>query len=203
MRLILVRHGRTASNVELLLDTAVPGPDLDEEGWVQAESLVHRLTQHPIQALYASDLTRTRQTATPLAQARGLPIAILPGLREIPAGPDEMGRDASRYIDVIQRWTLGDLGAALPGTPDGHGFFARFDAAIAQVHASGHECAALFSHGAALRTWVGDRVQGLTVDFKATQFFTNTGWMAIEGDAERGWTYVAGEGIVRRSVVTW
>lgn len=32
MRLILIRHGQTPSNVEHFLDTAVPGPGLTELG---------------------------------------------------------------------------------------------------------------------------------------------------------------------------
>ena len=43
MRLHLVRHGQTASNVAHLLDTAHPGADLDEVGRAQAAALVVRL----------------------------------------------------------------------------------------------------------------------------------------------------------------
>ncbi|MCM1975585.1 histidine phosphatase family protein, partial [Streptomyces sp. G1] len=36
MRLLLVRHGQTPTNVDYLLDTAVPGPGLTELGLAQA-----------------------------------------------------------------------------------------------------------------------------------------------------------------------
>ena len=36
MRLILVRHGQTPSNIERLLDTGAPGPGLTELGLAQS-----------------------------------------------------------------------------------------------------------------------------------------------------------------------
>ena len=39
LRLVLVRHGRTPSNVRHRLDTALPGPGLDELGHAQAEEV--------------------------------------------------------------------------------------------------------------------------------------------------------------------
>ena len=72
MHLLLVRHGRTAANVDLLLDTAHPGSPLDAQGQAQAGALVDRLAGEPIEAIFSSDHTRARQTAAPLAAARGL-----------------------------------------------------------------------------------------------------------------------------------
>ena len=104
MRLILVRHGRTSSNVGLLLDTGEPGADLDEHGRQQAETLVERLADHRIDAIFASNLVRTQQTAAPVAAARGLTVRVLAGLREVPAGEDEMTPDATRYIGAMIAW---------------------------------------------------------------------------------------------------
>ena len=104
MRLILVRHGRTPSNVGFLLDTAEPGADLDEDGLEQAAALVERLSHHEIGAVYVSNLVRTQQTARPVAQARGLELQVLPELREISAGDDELSPDATRYIGTLIAW---------------------------------------------------------------------------------------------------
>ena len=38
MRLLLVRHGQTMSNVDRVLDTKVPGAPLTEEGRAQASA---------------------------------------------------------------------------------------------------------------------------------------------------------------------
>lgn len=90
MRLYLIRHGQTPSNVQRLLDTGEPGPGLTELGRQQAEALPEALAGAGIEALYASSLVRTQLTARPLADALGLEPAIRPGLREIGAGDLEM-----------------------------------------------------------------------------------------------------------------
>ncbi len=63
MRLLLVRHGETPSNVHHLLDTAVPGPALTELGEAQAAALPEALAGEVIEAVYASPLLRARLTA--------------------------------------------------------------------------------------------------------------------------------------------
>ena len=71
MRLYLVRHGRTPSNVARLLDTAVPGADLDAVGLAQADTLVERLAGHRVDAVYASDLVPDTATFTTEAVPAG------------------------------------------------------------------------------------------------------------------------------------
>lgn len=190
MRLVLVRHGRTASNVHRLLDTAHPGADLDEAGIAQAAALVERLVDIDLQAIYVSPLTRTRQTAAPLAAARGLGLRVLPGLREIAAGDQELWPWWQEYVGMLGRWARGDLAATRPGGETGEEFFARFDAAVAEIAAGGHDTALAVSHGAALRMWVGGRVRGFDPASVATRPLGNTAAIVIEGDPERGWTLV-------------
>lgn len=186
MRLYLVRHGQTASNVARLLDTAAPGADLDAEGRAQAERLVERLHGVRLDALYASDLVRTQQTAAPLARARGLEVAVLGGLREIQAGAEEMSSDWSAYIDVLRRWATGEPDAANPGGEDAHAFFGRFDAAIAHVVGAGHRSAAVVSHGAAIRTWVSHRAGNTTPSEVAALDLHNTAIVVLDGNPD-GW----------------
>nr|WP_300147040.1 histidine phosphatase family protein [Propionicimonas sp.] len=186
MRLILVRHGRTASNVGFLLDTAEPGADLDEGGLEQAAELVERLSHHEIEAVYTSSLVRTQQTARPVAEHRGLQLQVLPGLREISAGDDELSSDATRYIGTMIAWGHGDLGARIPGGEDAHEFFARFDAAIEQVAASGRQVVMVVSHGAALRVWSSERVHGFT-EALGRAHLDNTGVIVVDGSPDEGW----------------
>lgn len=194
MRLILIRHGRTASNTSFVLDTAFPGADLDELGREQAESLVERLADEPIEAIYVSTLVRTQQTAAPLAAARELVPVILPGLREISAGEDELSLDATRYVDTMLKWHAGELDARLPGGEDAAEFFGRYDDAVAQIVASGHEVAALVSHGAALRVWAAARVDGFAVEVGAAHL-DNTGVLVVEGSPADGWQLLSLDGI--------
>ena len=194
MRLILVRHGRTDSNVGLLLDTGEPGAELDESGLEQAASLVERLSEHPIDAVFASNLVRTQQTARPLAEARGLEVRVLPGLREIPAGEDEMSADARRYIGALIAWGEGDLHARVPGGENALEFFARYDDAIDTVAASGAEVAMVVSHGAALRVWATARVAGFR-EALGPAHLDNTGVIVVDGSPAEGWVLVQLTGV--------
>jgi probable phosphoglycerate mutase len=190
MRLLLVRHGQTPSNVAMLLDTAHPGALLDETGHSQAHTLVERLADEVIQAIYVSDLIRTAQTATPLAAARGLEPRVLPGLREIPAGEDEMSPDWLRYVSMLRAWWEGDPRARIPGGEDAHEFLDRFDAAIREIARAGHETVAVVSHGAALRVWTEHRIPGFN-ERMGRLGLPNTAVIVAEGDPETGWSLVS------------
>ncbi|AKT52532.1 histidine phosphatase family protein [Arsenicicoccus sp. oral taxon 190] len=190
MRLILLRHGQTTSNVDGLLDTAVPGADLTERGHEQAAAVVEALADHPIDAIYVSDLVRTHQTAAPLAAALSLEPTEVGGLREISAGDVEMRGDRlaiRTYLDVLFAWARGELDAGMPGAETGHDVLARFDAAIEQVAASGAECAVVVSHGAVLRLWTAMRCDNLTGEFLADRLISNTGVVMLDGHPEQGW----------------
>jgi len=193
MRIILVRHGRTASNTKNLLDTAAPGADLDDVGRHQAEELIGRLAGVDVAAVYASTLVRAQQTVAPLAASRGLALGVLDGLREIGAGDDEMSPDADRYLRTLTTWK-DDLSARVPGGEDGHEFFARFDAAIAAVTRTGDGSLAA-SHGAALRVWGSHRVRGFDEALGQWGGLANTAVIAIDGTPEDGWTLANVDGV--------
>lgn len=93
MRLILIRHGQTPSNVADLLDTAEPGADLTDVGRRQAAAVPRSLVDERIDVVYASTLVRTQQTAEPLLAERDVEFRVHPGLREISAGEFEMRGD--------------------------------------------------------------------------------------------------------------
>ena len=64
---VLVRHGRTKANVDGILAGWSPGVFLDEEGERQARELGERLAAVPLDAIVASPLDRTQQTADAIA----------------------------------------------------------------------------------------------------------------------------------------
>jgi len=80
-QLIVIRHGETAWNRERRLQGQLDVP-LNETGAAQADALAGALGSEPIDAVYSSDLTRTMQTAAPLARALGVPVREEPRLRE-------------------------------------------------------------------------------------------------------------------------
>ncbi|WP_432570796.1 histidine phosphatase family protein [Kineococcus sp. SYSU DK005] len=195
MRLLLVRHGQTPSNVRRLLDTGVPGPGLTDLGREQAEALADALAGEGIGAITASTQVRAQLTAAPLAARLGLDVAVDAGLREIEAGEVEMRGDdeaVARYFEVVTAWLGGDLTAALPGAPDGRAFLARYDAAVAaavqRARAAGAGTLALVSHGAAIRAWAGARAANLSGGFVRDTGLLNTGVVDLRGDVDGGWT---------------
>jgi probable phosphoglycerate mutase len=181
MFLHVVRHGRTASNVAGLLDTAHPGSPLDDVGLAQAEALVERFAETAVDAVYASDILRAVQTGTPLAAARGLALVELAGAREILAGDQELSSDWVPYVDMLRAWGTGRPTDLRPGGEDGVAFFGRFDAAVAGIADAGHEAAVLVTHGAAMRMWLAARVSGLAPADVIERRLGNTAVISLQG----------------------
>ncbi|MCK1819009.1 histidine phosphatase family protein [Streptomyces sp. XM83C] len=192
MRLLLIRHGETPSNVDSLLDTAVPGPGLTDLGKQQAEALPDALAGENIGAVFASTLVRTQLTAAPLAAARGLEVRVRDGIREISAGDMEMlpghSEGARMYMTTVFAWADGDTRRRIPGGESGEEVLSRYDAVVAEAAALGTGTVALVSHGAAIRMWTAARAANLDVSFAAAHPLRNTGVVALEGSPSTGWT---------------
>jgi probable phosphomutase (TIGR03848 family) len=81
-----VRHGKTPTTGSTLPGRA-KGLHLSDDGKVQAEAVAARLADLPkVDAIYASPLERTRETAAPIGKARGLKVQIERGLLECDFG---------------------------------------------------------------------------------------------------------------------
>ncbi len=83
---LLVRHGQTPTTGKVLPGRAA-GLHLSETGQAQARGVAERLGALPkIDAIYASPLERTRETAKPIGEARGLKVRVERGLVEADIG---------------------------------------------------------------------------------------------------------------------
>jgi len=206
MRLLLIRHGQTPSNVLNLLDTGIPGPGLTDLGIEQAAALPATLADYRIDAIYASNQHRAQLTAEPLAAARGLPIQVRDGLREVDAGDLEMLGDAestSIYQRTIRQWISGAVHATMPGGPSGAQVLGRFDAVVAEVvdalrrDAGEDGCAVLVAHGAVLRLWASVRATDVPAAIDAQgrpRTLHNTGMIVLDSVSEGGWRVVSWAG---------
>lgn len=82
----MVRHGQTPTTGSILPGRA-PGLNLADAGITQAEAVAERLGElKRVDAVYASPLERTRQTAKPIARACGLRVRVEKGLLECDFG---------------------------------------------------------------------------------------------------------------------
>jgi probable phosphomutase (TIGR03848 family) len=83
---LLVRHGKTPTTGKVLPGQA-PGLHLAEEGQRQANVVAARIDKLPkLAAVYASQLERARETAMPIARARGLAVRVERGLMDLDVG---------------------------------------------------------------------------------------------------------------------
>jgi alpha-ribazole phosphatase/probable phosphoglycerate mutase len=113
--ILFIRHGATD-----LAGTFCghSDPPLNERGRLQVAALLEKLEGDTIEVVYASDLLRARETAAALATARGVPLYLLPGLREIHFGEweslhwSEVEALDSQYAN---RWMTAYPNLAAPG----------------------------------------------------------------------------------------
>jgi probable phosphoglycerate mutase len=97
--ILLIRHGASADAVPgepFPLSDGHGDPPLSSVGQEQAEVLAERLADEPIGALFVSGLTRTVETAAPLARRLGLGPVAVPDLREVRLGDWEAGEFRKR-----------------------------------------------------------------------------------------------------------
>jgi len=102
-RIIAVRHGETAWNV----DTRIQGQldiDLNDRGRWQAQRVAQALADEPIHRVYSSDLSRAHATARAIAQHASEPTArevqLHTGLRERGFGTFE----GQTWADIETQW---------------------------------------------------------------------------------------------------
>ena len=191
MRLLLLRHGQTPSNVEGILDAAYPGPGLTTLGHTQARAVPAALAHEDIAAIHVSRLLRTHETAAPLAASRGLSPRLTEGIEEIRAGIHQ-GRQDAEAVNAYQanhhRWSAGELEGGLPGGETGREFWDRWTRAlrhIADQHAE-DATVVVVSHGAAIRVFASV-AGGLGAASLSERPLYNTGLVTLVGDPAAGW----------------
>jgi len=86
--LLLVRHGETDWNAERRWQGHADVP-LNARGLEQARTLAEQLMAEPVDAIYASDLSRARDTAAVVGERLGVSVVVDADLREIDVGPIE------------------------------------------------------------------------------------------------------------------
>ncbi len=190
MRLLLIRHAQTIDNVKGELGTLIPGPALTELGQEQAAAIPAALAHERIEGVYASTMQRTSLTAAPLAASLGLDIEVLDGLQEIGAGAFEGRSDKESvhaYMGTILSWWQ-DSTARIAGGESGDEFFGRFTDAVGRAAAAHHGTVAIFSHGAALRTWASAISVNIDEAFSRVHDLPNTAMIVLEGSPAEGWT---------------
>ena len=131
-QLLLIRHGLT-DWVGQRLAGWTPGIHLSQEGRQQAATLAQRLASLPIDAIYASPLERTVETAEAIAASHSLSVQLRENLGEVRIG-EWTGR-AIEDLAKTEEWLairFYPSGVAIPGGETMHEMQAR---AVAELDA--------------------------------------------------------------------
>jgi broad specificity phosphatase PhoE len=116
MRLILIRHGKTATdNPEKCY--GFTDIDLSGEGYDQAEKLAERFKSEKIDAIYSSSLMRGRATAEIIAGSHGLEVNKAPELNEVNFGQIEgitFEEACGLFPELTELWRRGSTKVCFP-----------------------------------------------------------------------------------------
>ena len=188
-RLVLLRHGQTAWNVERRAQ-GHSDVEIDATGHSQAAAVAPYIAAMHPSLLWASDLARARQTAEYVAAATRLEVRTDPRLREFDLGARTgmtMAEYAAAHPEEYRAFRAGryDVVPAGETTPR---VVARVVAAAQEALAllAPGECGVLVSHGGALKVstlallgWP----EGAAVTL---QGLDNCGWVELHDSGDRG-----------------
>jgi len=117
---LLVRHGQTPTTGKLLPGRA-PGLHLADSGNEQASAVAARIAELPrVDAIYASPLERTRQTAAPIGKILKQRVQIDKGLLECDFG-DWTGKELSALMKLPE-WSTVQRAPSTFRFPNGESF---------------------------------------------------------------------------------
>ncbi len=161
-QVLLIRHGQSEPYRPGRPFPLVDGhgdPRLTELGHFQAERVADRLASEPIGAIYVSSLTRTKQTAAPLAERLGLTPIVEPDMREVFLGEGEGGRmremAANGHPAILAMRATAEWGE-IPGAETNRQLTERTVGAVRRMAAAGHDgLVAAFCHGGVIAAVVG------------------------------------------------
>jgi probable phosphoglycerate mutase len=152
---VLARHGETDDNVEPLRFQGFRDTPLNATGRAQARALAARIAaEGTIESIWASDLSRARETAETVGTAIGLAVCLDPRLREGDRGRWEgrlFSEVAADEPELYAAWR-----GPVPGFrfPEGESLAEqqhRVQAALHEIHASSPRPALVVCHGGSIR----------------------------------------------------
>ncbi|NLL37836.1 MAG: histidine phosphatase family protein [Fretibacterium sp.] len=150
-KVILARHGRTEWNDAGLFQGRTDIP-LNEKGKDQAKRLARRLASWPVQAVYASPLTRALDTARAVAAPHALEPVVLKGLEEINFGIWE-GLSVPYLAEqgALSDWEKDPLFNAPEDGESWEALSERVGQALETIQKDGFEHVVVVSHGGIMR----------------------------------------------------
>jgi len=160
-RLLLVRHATAEGNGRFQGQRDV---SLTGAGRLELRLLCEKCSQHPVRAVYSSDLRRARQTADAVARNFGLEVNVRPELREMHFGQWQglsWNQIARRFPKLAALWIERFPRQAIPGAEPLTQFKRRIAAGVREIVAANRgQCALVVTHAGVIRFTLG-KVLGL------------------------------------------
>jgi len=162
-RIIFVRHGETDFPLDRLYCDDEESPPLNAAGLAQAEAAAIRLTDVPIDAIYASPAIRTQMTAAAIVKTNGGEIVTHDAFLERRFGAwdglyfDEVEK---RYPEGYRAWKTDPLNFAPQDGETIGDLLARVKAAVSELlerHAGG--TIVIIAHVGPIRVMMADALQ--------------------------------------------
>lgn len=182
----LIRHAEAEGNLYRRIHgwyDALVTPN----GERQIQALQQRFDSVPIDAVYSSDLVRTQLTAGAICIPKNLPLRLDPGLREIHMGDwEDKTWGEVRHFDGerLALFNHSDPSFRAPGDGEDLGSLGNrvYDAIRSIVEQHPDQNIALFSHGTAIRQFLG-KVKGVAPEhWNELPHFDNTAVTCLAWD---------------------
>ncbi|HLG56554.1 MAG TPA: histidine phosphatase family protein [Vicinamibacterales bacterium] len=155
-RVVLVRHASAAGQGRFLGQRDAP---LSALGRRQVPALVEKLRAYPVEAIYCSDLSRTRTTAAAVARRRRISPEVRPQLREMDFGRWEglsWDEVVERFPALAKRWVSGRSIVSVPGGEPMVRFKTRVTRELKRIVAAGPgRCVVVVTHAGVIRIALG------------------------------------------------
>lgn len=185
-RLVLVRHGQTAWNLE---GRAQGHTDigLDDTGRAQAIALAPYIAAMEPTALWSSDLTRARQTADKLASETHLEVRPDPRLREFDAGERAgltTAEFAEQFPEAHESWRGGHITGHVRGAETTVQVLARMVPALDEIWAATEPAgtSVVVAHGACIKVSLPAFLGWPDGVLETLRGLDNCGWAVLEDD---------------------
>jgi len=184
----LVRHAEAEGNLYRRIHGWYDSL-ITDNGFAQIKALEERFRDVQIDAVWSSDLYRTRTTARAVYVPKGLPLHTDPGLRELNLGDWEdvtWGEARRTFLEELTRFDTDD---PTWQAPNGEGFHQLGDRMVRSVRRIAalypDQTVAVFSHGMAIRQLLS-RVKGLPeADWPTVPHGDNTSVTKLTWDGEK------------------
>ena len=151
---LLARHGETDDNREPIRVQGFTDTPLNDTGRAQAAALARRMQGAGLRSVWASDLSRARETAEIVGRAVGLTVSLDERLREAYRGRWE----GHRFIDIERdepelyaAWRRAGGAFRFPGGESLLEQQQRVSAAVADIHARSPLPSLVVCHGGSIR----------------------------------------------------